>query len=180
MALPQRHDKIARRAAAASAWAHAPVAFASEPRPLGQHETGTGQAGPGLQRAAGQDDPYVILVMTQGPGTSTGRTPVRVSAFPPGSVTWKVPAFTWRMTGVAGQRLLAHARTTRSGLASHGWWPLRHEYCLAQYCGQLVMSQMPGNLPSVTWLTSITARAGLVRVKTWELPRAARPMPKLR
>jgi len=32
MALPQRHDKIARRAAAASAWTHAPVAFASEPR----------------------------------------------------------------------------------------------------------------------------------------------------
>ena len=31
----------------------------------------------------------------------------------------------------------------------------------------LVMSQMPGNLPSATWLTSITSRSGLVSVKTW-------------
>ena len=31
---------------------------------------------------------------------------------------------------------------------------------MAQYCGQLVMSQMPGNLPSATWLTSITSGPG--------------------
>ncbi len=37
--------------ARASAWAHAPAAFASQPRPLGQHETGTGLAGPGLLSA---------------------------------------------------------------------------------------------------------------------------------
>jgi len=63
----------------------------------------------------------VTLVMTHGPGTLTGRIPVTVSAFPPGSVTVKVLAFTWRMTGVTGQRPLAQAWTTISGLASHGW-----------------------------------------------------------
>jgi len=38
----------------------------------------------------------VILVMTHGPGTLTGRMPVTVSTFPPGSVTVKVLAFTCR------------------------------------------------------------------------------------
>jgi hypothetical protein len=46
---------------------------------------------------------------------------------------------------VVGQRLLAQAWTTISGLARHGWWPLSHEYRVARYCGQLVMSRMPGN-----------------------------------
>src|SRR5271166_1540728 len=104
--------------------------------------------------------------MTHGPGTLTGRVPVTVSTCPPGSVSLKVLASTWRMTGVVGQRLLAQARTTISGLASQGWWPLSHEYCMAQYWGQLVASQMPGDVPSVTWLTSITTRSGPVRVKT--------------
>ena len=51
----------------------------------------------------------------------TGRMPVTVSTFPPGSVTVKVLAFTWRMTGLVGQRPLTQAWTTISGLASHGW-----------------------------------------------------------
>jgi hypothetical protein len=64
----------------------------------------------------------VIWVMTQGPGTLTGRTPLSVSSFLPGSVTLNVLESTSWMTGVVCQRLLAHARTTISGLASHGWW----------------------------------------------------------
>jgi len=63
----------------------------------------------------------MILVMTHGPGTLTGRVPVTVSLFPLGSVTLKVLALSWRTTGVVvGQRLLAQAWTTISGLASQG------------------------------------------------------------
>src|SRR5437899_2237372 len=105
--------------------------------------------------------------MTHGPGTVTGRVPLTVSTRPLGSVTLNVPALTCVMTGVAGQRLRAQASTTIAGLLSHGWWPLSHEYCWLQYRGQLVTSQMPGNLPSWTWLTSITTRSGPVSVKTW-------------
>ena len=38
----------------------------------------------------------MIVVMTLGPGMPTGRMPVTVSTFPPGSVTVKVLAFTCR------------------------------------------------------------------------------------
>ena len=68
-------------------------------------------------------------------------------------MTLKVLVFTWRTIGVVvvvGQRLLAQARTTISGLARQDWWPLSQEYCTAQYCGQLVISQMPGNVPNAT------------------------------
>src|ERR1039458_8931847 len=107
----------------------------------------------------------MIAVITHGPGTLTGRTPVTVSTLlVPGSVTLKVSGPTCRMAGVVFQRLRAQAATTIAGLLSQGWWPLFHAYCAAQYCGQLVKSQMPGNLPRVTWVKSMTTRAGLVSV----------------
>ena len=87
----------------------------------------------GPARLLGQTDAVVTVVMTHGPGTVTSRVPVTVSIWPPGSVTLKMFASTWRTTGVPVQRLRAHAWTTMAGLASHGWWPLFQEYCSSQY-----------------------------------------------
>ena len=47
----------------------------------------------------------MILVMTHGPGTLTGRVPMTVSVFPPGSVTMK---------DVTGQRPKALHRVYRT------------------------------------------------------------------
>jgi hypothetical protein len=48
--------------------------------------------------ATRQNPAYVTLVMTHGPGTLTGRTPVTVKVLPPGLVTLKVFALTCRTT----------------------------------------------------------------------------------
>ena len=58
--------------------------------------------------------------MTHGPGTVTGRVPAIVAAWPPGSVTWNVPAPRLADDGVVCHRLRAHARTAMAGLLSHG------------------------------------------------------------
>jgi hypothetical protein len=56
----------------------------------------------------------VIFVMTHGPGTLTGRVPVTVSTFPPGSVTVRVLAFTGVPFGSA------YTAGTRSAVTAGG------------------------------------------------------------
>ena len=59
-------------------------------------------------------------MMTHGPGTLTGRTPVTVKVLPSGLVTLNVFALTCRTTE-AEPIPPAYTRTMSDGLDSHGW-----------------------------------------------------------